>query len=294
MALGGAFRKLAELHEPDVTRMRERFAARVSGHDAVHHSPTERLVTFSRGGKTLWTARAEPLARFAGDTGLLRWWWHGKLGHARSPLDGVVAEGQRYGVEELTRDSVQTESLAASDALCALAVQLASGEGMLRFDEGDDASFFALYDAPGSRITIPAPPLSGGSLPPAAHSSRSLPPPGVAPAARAAPAEPPRELVAPVATEALSVLQAALPGGFGQALLTVVIDTRGEKARLFVQLTAADAKGDLHALDSSQRLFDAVVALVSEQRRRGGADLHKLVLRLRPTGRGASVDVTVG
>jgi hypothetical protein len=72
-----------------------------------------------------------------------------------------------------------------------------------------------------------------------------------------------------------------------------MIDARGEKARLFVHLAAADAIGDLQSLDPSQTLFDAVVAMISEQRRRGGADLHKLVLRVRPTDRGASVDVTV-
>jgi hypothetical protein len=76
-------------------------------------------------------------------------------------------------------------------------------------------------------------------------------------------------------------------------MLTVMIDARGEKARLFVHLAASDANGDLQALDASQPLFDAVVAMVSEQRRRGGADLHKLVLRVKPTERGASVDVSV-
>jgi hypothetical protein len=273
--------------------MRSRFAARVSGYDAVQHSPTERLVTFVQGGKTLWTARADPLGRFLGDMGLLRWWWHGSLGSARSRLDQIVAEGQRYGVEELTKDSIQTESIEASDMLCALAAHLAGADGLLRLDDGEDSSFFVLYDSTGSHITIPAPPISAHALAPAAHLSRSLPPPEVAPVASSAPAEPPRELVSPVAVETMSVVQSALPGGFRQALLTVMIDARGEKARLFVHLAAADAIGDLQSLDPSQTLFDAVVAMISEQRRRGGADLHKLVLRVRPTDRGASVDVTV-
>jgi hypothetical protein len=273
--------------------MRGRFAARVSGHDAVQHSPTERLVTFTQGDRNLWTARAEPLARFVGDMGLLRWWWHGKLGSTRSRLDQIVAEGQRYGVEELTKDSVQTETLEASDTLCSLAAHLVGADGMLQLDDGEDTAFFVLYDATGSHITIPAPPVSSRSLHPAEHLSRSLPPPGVAPVASSAPAEPPRELVSPVAVETMSVVQASLPNGFRQALLTVVIDARGEKARLFVHLAVADLDGDLQSLDSSQRLFDAVVAMVSEQRRRGGADLHKLVLRVKPTDRGASVDVTV-
>ena len=293
MGVGAAFRRLHTAHEHDVARMRSRFAARVNGYDAVQHSPTERLVTFGQGGRSLWTARAEPLARFAGDLGLLRWWWHGSLGSARSRLDQIVAEGQRYGVEELTKDSVQTESVDTSDTLCALAAHLAGADGMLRLDDGEDASFFVLYDSGGSHITIPAPPISAHSLAPAAHQSRSLPPPELAPTRSSAPAEPPRELVSPVAVETMSVVQGALPGGFRQALLTVIIDTRGEKARLFLHVAASDTNGDLQALDASQPLFDAVVAMVSEQRRRGGADLHKFVLRLKPTDRGASVDVTV-
>jgi hypothetical protein len=225
--------------------------------------------------------------------GLLRWWWHGKLGSVRSRLDQIVAEGQRYGVEELTKDSIQTETIDASETLCALAAHLAGADGLLRLDEGDDSAFFVLYDSSGSHITIPAPAISVHSLTPAAHPSQSLPPPEVAPVASSLPAEPPRELVSPVAVETMSVVHASLPGGFRQALLTVVIDARGEKARLFVHLCAADMNGDLQSLDPSQSLFDAVVAMVSEQRRRGGADLHKLVLRVRPTDRGASVDVTV-
>lgn len=293
MALGGAFRRLAVLHEPDVTRMRERFTGRVSGHDAVQHSPTERLVTFSRCGQPLWTARAEPMARFAADMGLLRWWWHGKLGAARSRLDDIVAAGQRFGVEELVKDSVQTETLAGSDAVCSVAAHLAGAEGLLRLEKEGEWAFFALYDAGGARITIPAPALRSTSSPPASHPSRSLPPAPVAPAPPRLPAEPPRELVSPVAVEAMSVAQAALPQGFRQALLTVIVDAQAEKARLFVHLAALDSSGDLVALDPSQRLFDAVVAMVSEQRRRGGADLRKLVLRLRSTDRGASVDVIV-
>src|SRR5579871_5368346 len=109
MALGAAFKQLLTLNELDVRNMRERFGARVAGHDAVQHSPQERLVTFRRGADVLWTARAEPMASFVSDMGLLRWWWYGKLASGKSRLDGIVAAGQQYGVDELTRDSVRTE-----------------------------------------------------------------------------------------------------------------------------------------------------------------------------------------
>jgi hypothetical protein len=96
-----------------------------------------------------------------------------------------------------------------------------------------------------------------------------------------------------VALAMMSFVQASLPSGFRQALLAVMVDAQGEKARIFVHLTAADANGDLQSLEPSQRLFDSVVVMISEQRRRGGSELHRLVLRLRPTDRGASIDVTV-
>jgi hypothetical protein len=280
------------MHEMDVQRMGQRLAGRVLGHDAMQHSATERRVTYSRGKRALWTARAEPLARFAGGRGILRWWWHGTLGSSRSTLDDIVSEGQRHGVEELIRDSVQTESLQTSEALCALAAHLAAADGLLRVDEGDDASFFALYDA-GRHMTIPAPPLSAGSLVPAANPSESLPAAPASVPSPSGPTEPSRELVSPVALAMMSFVQASLPSGFRQALLAVMVDAQGEKARIFVHLTAADANGDLQSLEPSQRLFDSVVVMISEQRRRGGSELHRLVLRLRPTDRGASIDVTV-
>jgi hypothetical protein len=294
MALGAAFKNLLTLHEPDVRRMRERFGGRVAGHDAVQHSPEEKLVTFRRGDEELWTARAEPMARFVTDMGLLRWWWYGKLAASKSRLDGIVANGQQYGVDELTRDVVQLDSVEVAEVLCALAAHLAGGEGLLRLQESDDWSFLALYDAGGAKMSIAAPPIPSSAPPPAERFAHSLPPHPAPPLAPPqAPAEPARELVSPVAVEAMSLVQASHPEGFHQAMVTVVVDAQAGKARLFVHIAVSDVRGDLLSLDPSQRLFEAVVAMVTEQRRRGGGDLHKLVMRLRPTERGASIDVTV-
>jgi len=289
--VGEALKKLATMHEIEILRMRTRFAARVSGHDSVEHSAQEKLVTFRQGEHVLWTAQAEPLARFATDLGFVRWWWHGTIGHTRSRLDSIVAEGQAYGAEELTRSAADVGSLDACDAICALGAHLAGADGLLRLADGDDWAFYALYEAPGRHITIRMPRVSTTPPPPAARQAQSLPPPPVAPLPAVA-AEPPRELVSPVAVELMSTVQAELRG-FTQALLTVVIDAQGGKARVFVHVAAIDADGDIVSIDPSQRLFDAVVTMIGEQRRRGGADVRKLNVRLRPTDRGASVDVTV-
>jgi len=289
MPVGEPLKRLAKMHQPEVSKMRERFAARVLGHDNVQHSAPEKLVTFRRGSDTVWTARAERLALYVAELGILRWWWHGRIAQVPSRFDSIVAEGQTYGVEELVESAAGVDSLENAHLLCAIGAYLAGADGYLQFEHGDDREFYALYDAPGARITIPAPPVRSSMPVPAQRWAVSLPPPAVAPIARK---EPARELVSPLAAETMSAVQAALPAGFQQALLTVVIDVHSSKARLFVHLAALDAAHDIVSLDPSQRLFDAVVAMITEHRRTGGAEVRKIVLRLRPSGRGASVDVT--
>jgi hypothetical protein len=293
-ALGPAFRRLAALHERDVAQMRERQEARAAGHDGTQYQAAEQRMVYSRGGQPLWSPRAELMARFLDDLGLLRWWWYGALhGTTRSRLDALVAEGQRWQVDELTRDSVQVETLEAADELCALAANLARADGVVRTQEGDVWSFYALYDAGARRAadgSVPAPPST--FPPPAAlRALQSLPPPQIHEMGTAS--EPSRELVTPVAQEAMVVLRGAMPHGFTQALLTVNVDVANGKARFFVHLVALDAAGDLAPLDPSQRLFDAVATMIGEHRRRGGGDWRKLVLRMRATERGASIDVRV-
>ena len=308
MALGAGFQRLAALHEADIVRQRVRFDAQVEGYDALQHSPIDRIVTFRRSAELVWTARAEPMARFATDLGLLRWWWYGSLSIAKSRLDTIVAEGQRHAVDELTKDSVQTETLEETDALCALGAYLAGAEAYVRIPQGDDWTYFALWDAARNQGSVAAPP-PGGSVPaPAVRLMQSLPPaaspeppapasPSTPAPSSAPPATPPagpdlsREHVSAVASEAMRVVHAALPQGFRQALVTVVVDAQAGKARLFAHLAAVDAAGDLHSLDPSQRLFESVVALVTEQHRRAGASSPKIVLRLRSTERGASIEL---
>lgn len=295
MPPGTALDRLLAMHEGEVIKMRDRFSGRAGGHDDVQHSPAEKLASFLRGGRPLWTARAEPMAHFASEVGMLRWWWHGRVTQIPSRLDSIVAEGRAWDVSELVDSAASLHTLERAERVCAAAASIAGAEGYLCLPRGEDWEFFALYDAPGARMTIPAPPQRSVAPPPAAHAGTTLPPPPVAPAP-AVPApvrEPPRELVSPVAGEVMRDVQAALPGGFQQAMLTVVIDAQGPKARLFVHLAAADPVGDLHALDPSQTLFDAVVTMVTEHRRQGGGALRKLVLRLRRSERGGAIDVRV-
>jgi hypothetical protein len=173
--------------------------------------------------------------------------------------------------------------------MCALAAHLAHADGIMQVQAGDAWDFYALYDAAGARITIPAPAMRS-PVPPADRAVHSIAPPvdvaGV-------PVEPSRELLAPVAREAIALVVAAVPEGFRQALLTVSVDVQGGKARFFVNLVASDAAGELTAVEPSQKLFEAVATMIGEQRRQGGSAWRRLVARLRATERGASIEVEV-
>lgn len=105
--------------------------------------------------------------------------------------------------------------------------------------------------------------------------------------------DPARELFMPVAQMALAEVAASTPG-FGQALLVVRVEIAPNgKHRFFVQLVAKDAEGDLVSLDPSRALLDAVTKMIADDARDGNGRWSKLAARLRPTARGASVDLDV-
>jgi len=105
--------------------------------------------------------------------------------------------------------------------------------------------------------------------------------------------DPAREIFMPVAQTALADVAASTPG-FQQALVVVRVEiaTNG-KHRFFVQLVASDAEGDLVSLDPSRTLLDAVTKMIADDARDGNGRWSKLAARLRPTARGASVDLDV-
>lgn len=168
----------------------------------------------------------------------------------------------------------------------------------------------------GWTVAPPMPRADGGSMRSSA-SIRSIPPvralelspadPDVAPLiprppklpeapAQTAPIrEPNREIFMPVATAALADIVSVSPG-FGQALVVVRVEIESvtSKGRFFVQLVCSDDVGELVALDPSRALLDAAAKFIGDDVRDGNGRWKKLVARLRPTPRGASVDVEVG
>ncbi len=104
--------------------------------------------------------------------------------------------------------------------------------------------------------------------------------------------EPAREIFMPVAQTALGDLAASLPG-FAQAMVVLRVDSANGKGRFFVQLVAVDPNGDLISLDPSRALLEAAAKMIADDARDGNGRWHKLAARLRPTARGASVDLDV-
>lgn len=332
MPLSNKFRRLALLMEPDVQRMIEKHAQRVAGHDHVRFDERSGLVTFSRQGSVLSQPRAEKIGEWVPELALFRWWFVGiKFGeHAHRRLDVAYREGEQYGMPELTTETIALESASEADTVAFLAAQLARVDGVLRATQGEKVVYFALFDqkpsdaprAPELRDTNVNSPsqrpawMSGDRFsvaPPQIHErtslrpgSRTMPPLSPievssddgfdipkAPRAPSLPVrEPSREIFMPVAQTALGDIAAAVPG-FAQALVVVRVETTASKGRFFVQLVAVDHEGDLIALDPSRALLEAAGRMIADDARDGNGRWHKLAARLKPTERGASVDLDV-
>lgn len=317
MALSNKFQRLAVLMEPDVQKLRDKHAQRVAGHDAVRFDERANVVTYARKGSIVAQLRAEKIGDWSSELALFRWWFIGiKFGeHAHRRLDVAYREGEQYGLTELTTETITVETPNDADTVAYLAAQLSRADGVLRATQGDRVVYFALFDgkpsdAPRAPFSV-APPRTHEmtSLRPGA-ASRTIPPHAIEvsaddgfdiPPAPRAPSisqppspvrEPTREIFMPLAQAALGDVAASLPR-FGQALLVVRVESANGKGRFFVQLVALDDRGDLVALDPSRGLLDAAGRMIADDARSGNGRWHKLVARLRPTDRGAAVDLDV-
>jgi len=146
----------------------------------------------------------------------------------------------------------------------------------------------SLRPGPGSRTIPPLAPIEVSS-----DDGFGIPPPPRAPTANLPIRDPARTIFMPLAQLALGDVAATVPG-FGQALLVIRIDnTSGNKGRYVVQLVALDPDGDLIALDPSRALLEAAGKMIADDVRDGNGRWLKLAARLRPTERGASVDLDV-
>lgn len=163
-----------------------------------------------------------------------------------------------------------------------------------------------VYEPRGTRSSRPPPPSSPApSPPPAPPSSPSLspspsapPPPASSrpPGALRRVREPSRTVFLPVATAALSALNANARG-YLQGLFVINVDHAGgwaTKRRVMLQLVVIDSAGVLRALDPPESLLEATVDMIETDRRDGNGAWRKLSARItpKPDG-GATLNVDV-
>jgi hypothetical protein len=84
---------------------------------------------------------------------------------------------------------------------------------------------------------------------------------------------------------------------FQQALLVVVVEVQehetGTRGRFFVHVVATDPKADLVSLDTTDELVAAAQTVIAADAQSGNGRWRKLLVRLRRTARGASIEVDV-
>jgi hypothetical protein len=108
--------------------------------------------------------------------------------------------------------------------------------------------------------------------------------------------EPSRTVFLPVATAALSALNANARG-YLQGLFVINVDHAGgwaTKRRVMLQLVVIDSAGVLRALDPPESLLEATVDMIETDRRDGNGAWRKLSARItpKPDG-GATLNVDV-
>jgi hypothetical protein len=269
----------------------EEHAARVALHDAFHLDVPGGTARWSRNDEALWEGIAEPIARWYPEFGLLRWWWSTtEVGGAGRRMDEAFAEAQRSDLKALATRQLNLDDEVDAEMLCRVAAYYANARAMIRRTEGDEISYYALFDTkPNQRLVrFAADPLR--TLPPSAgYESRSVPPPAMErpsqpPLAARVLREPSREILLPLANVAGKVLRRACPLGYRQAILIVSVDTSREKARFFVQLVVLDQAGDLDAVDTTRELLDTVATFIGDDIKSGNARWRKFTVRLVPEG----------
>ena len=126
----------------------------------------------------------------------------------------------------------------------------------------------------------------------------AMPPPSVSQQMAAVtisgpPRKPSSAELSPLASHANTVVRAGMTKGFEQAVIVVNVDHSASKGRFFVQIVASDLKGRLVPIDASRDVFEAAVALVSEDVKSGAARFRRLTVWITPNGDELTVEADV-
>ena len=273
----------------DFIARQEEHAAKVALHDGFQFDAEAGIAKWTHGDDVLWEGAAELIGRYFPEFGLYRFWWatDDELAMQTKRMNEAFAEAQRSDLRALQSRQLNVDDEVDAEILSRVAAYYAHARAMIRRNEGDRISYYALFDPKPTRPKAFVDPLR--TLPPnTSYDTRSIPPgppverPSLSPTRVLV--EPNREAILPLANTAGKLLRRACPLGYRQAILIVSIDTSREKARFFVQLVVLDAKGELDAVDTTRELLDAVATFIAEDVRSGNARWRKFTVRLLPEG----------
>lgn len=306
MPLSPRFTKLLDSHRAELEHLRSTLASRTDPHDAIDLDHDLGVVTFRYRGRDLWQGHAILLGRLHLSAESFEWF-----------ADAVaqVPANVRAATPEFSEMQLPVISEADAAVLSDMVAHFRKAAGVLRRHEGPYISFYALHPFDDSQASASSaarqvewtvPPPAVESLPPQRiitptapirrsdagrdHRSEppepvlrrvSSPPPLSAGAAGRAIRQPDRELLTPLAQLAVKAVDRALPGGFGQVLMTLVVDNHEGKIGIAMNIVASDRRGDLVSVDNPSGLFDLVASLLRADALSGNGRWGKLILRVR-------------
>lgn len=285
MTLEGARRVDHAIREDWDTRMRAH-EARVSGYDEVRVEGERPTAAWRRVGMLMLEAPAELIGSFTPDLGLFRWWWAGKensLNIVPARLDQAFAQAQKNDLRELLTRQHQLDGEDDAAMLCRVAAYFAHATAMVRQQDGDRVSYYAVFAAATRAPIVPDLEIVRTLPPPPVRNS--APPSGGPPTVR----EPGRSLLLPLVHIASGLIRRVFREDARRGVLIVNVDTTRDKARFFVTLVGSSNDGDLASLDTTKDLLDAAGVMIGEDARSGNGRWRKLVVHIECVGDGAEV-----
>jgi len=281
-----AARRIAEASRDEWDARMRAHDARVAQHDDVHVDPERQIAVWKRAGMLMLEAPAELVGSFTPDLGLFRWWWSGKehrLSLTTARLDQAFAHAQEHDLRPLLARQHQLDGEEDAAMLCRVAAHLANATALLRQEEGDRVSFYAVFAAPTRAPIVPDLEIVRTLPPPPARTPSSPPP------SNRAVREPGRALLLPLVHVASTLARRAFHEHARRGLVVVNVDTSRDKARFYVTLVGATTAGELAALDTTRDLLDAAGVLIGEDARSGNGRWRKLVVHFECVGDGAEI-----
>lgn len=285
MTLEGARRVDETIHPEWAARMRAH-DTRVAGADEVRIDAERQIAGFRRAGMLVLEAPAELVGSFTPDLGLFRWWWAGKENRLQvnpTRLDQAFAYAQQNDLRALLTRQHQLDSEADAEMLCRVAAHFAHATAMLRDEQTDRISWYAVFAAATRPPIVPDLEIVR-TLPPPAVRSASMPPPGASHTR-----EPSRSLLLPMVHIASGLVRRTFHERARRAVVIVNVDTSRDKARFFVTLVGATDEGELEAIDTTRDLLDAAGIMLGEDARSGNARWRKLVVHVECVGDGVEI-----